>query len=220
MTDTMPDNMLRRSNKNRSPKLSSIDERNFGKYVELYRRLLLLNEKNNLATTLKNIQELLSFSEKIFSSSAVAEAFLYFCLHGAATALVLQTELNMAEATVYRAIKRLRTLGIINPAIKVSKIKNSKGGPRPTVWALEGASTEEISRALRLHFKTLSPKYRVAEEVAQTILDEYMSSRSIQEISYKEILIHIKEMRIPFRAPDVADLAAQYLLERGIKVWR
>ena len=220
MTGTMPDNMLRRSNKNRSPRLPSIDERNFGKYVELYRRLLLLNERNNLATTLKNIQELLSFSERIFSSSAVAETFLYFCLHGAATALVLQTELNMAEATVYRAIKRLRTLGIINPAIKVSKIKNSKGGPRPTVWALEGASTEEISRALRLHFKTLSPKYRVAEEVAQTILDEYMSSRSIREISYKEILIHIKEMRIPFRAPDVADLAAQYLLERGIKVWR
>jgi len=216
----MPGNMLRRSNKNRSPRLPSIDERNFSKYVELYRRLLLLNERNNLATTLKNIQELLSFSERIFSSSAVAEVFLYFCLHGAATALVLQTELNMAEATVYRAIKRLRALGIITPAIKVSKIKNSKGGPRPTIWALEGASTEEISRALRLHFKTLSPKYRVAEEVAQTILDEYMSSRSIREISYKEILIHIKEMRIPFRAPDVADLAAQYLLERGIKVWR
>lgn len=186
----------------------------------MYRKLLLLNEENNLATTLRNIQELLSFSEKIFSSSSVAEAFLYFCLHGAATAWVLQNELNMPEATVYRALKRLRTLGIIIPALKVSKIKSSKGGPRPTIWSLDEASQVEISNAIRLHYKMLSPKFRVAEEVAQSILDEYISVRNIYEISYKEIVIQVKELKIPFRTPDVADLAANYLLEKGIKVWR
>jgi hypothetical protein len=192
-------------------------ESNFGKYVEIYRELLLLNEKNNLATTLKNIQELLSFSEKIFSSSAIAETFLYFCLHGAATAWVLQNEL---EATVYRAMKRLRALSIIVPALKVSKVKNSKGGPRPTVWSLEAASTQEISRALKIHYQMLSPKYRVAEEVAQTILDQYVSCRETSEISYREIVIQIKEMRVPFSTPDIAELAAKYLNEKGVKVWR
>ena len=195
-------------------------ESNFGKYVEVYRELLLLNEENNLATTLKNIQELLSFSEKIFSSSAVAETFLYFCLHGAATAWVLQNELNQPEATVYRAMKRLRALGIVVPALKISKVKNSKGGPRPTVWSLETASTQEISRALKLHYQMLSPKYRVAEEVAQTILDQFVSSREASEISYREIVIQIKEMRVPFSAPDIAELAAKYLNEKGVKVWR
>jgi len=209
-----------RTDKKISFRLVSGEECNFGKYIELYRKLLLLNEKNNLATTLKNIQELLSFSEKIFSSSAVAEAFLYFCLHGAATALILQTELNIPEATVYRALNRMRALGIIMPAIKVSKIKNSKGGPRPTVWSLKNSSTEEISKSLRLHFRFLSPKYRIAEEVAQTILDEYVNRHSIQELTYRQILIHIKELRIPFNKPDIADLTAQYLHERGIKVWR
>jgi hypothetical protein len=204
----------------RSLKSVSEEECNFSKYIELYRELLLLNEKNNLSVALKNIQQLLLFSEKIFSSSSAAEIFLYFCLHGAATGWVLQSELNMPEATVYRVIKRLRALGIIEPAIKVSKVKNSKGGPRPTVWALSKASTEEISFALRLHFRTLSPKYRVAEEVAQTILDEYMSRRKVQEISYREILIHVREMHIPFKTPDIADLAADYLLENGMKVWR
>jgi len=52
----------------------SKNEYNFAKYVDVYRKLLLLNGKNNLATTLKNIQELLSFGERIFSSSAIAEA--------------------------------------------------------------------------------------------------------------------------------------------------
>ena len=206
--------------KNLSLKLFSSDECNFSNYVYIFRKLLLLKEKNNLKTTLKNIQKLLSFTENIFSSNAVAEAFLYFCLKGAATAWILQYELKMPEATSYRALKRLRVLNIVKPAVKVSKIRNSKGGPRPTVWAMECASTEEISNALRLHFRTLSPKYRVAEKVAQTILDEYINKRNTQEISYKEILIQIKELRIPFKTPDIAHLAAQYLNEIGIKVWR
>jgi len=210
---------VRIGDKNRTTKISR-NKSNFHEYIEVYRRLLLLNEKNNLATTLKNIQQLLKFSDKIFSSSAVAETFLYFCLNGASTAWILQNELNMPEATSYRALKRLRSLNIIVPALKVSKIKNSKGGPRPTIWALEGASTDEVAGALRLHYQMLSPKYRVAEDVAQTILDEYIKRRKIKEISYKEIVVKVKELRIPFRAPDIADLAATYLHDKGIKVWR
>jgi predicted transcriptional regulator len=217
------DTMLTTDNSDRDKKSNGSlfrGESNFSRYVEVYRKLLLLNEENNLATTLKNIQELLSFSEKIFSSPAVAEAFLYFCLHGAATAWVLQNELNQPEATTYRALKRMRSLGIVVPALKISKVKSSKGGPRPTVWSLERASTDEISKALKLHYQMLSPKFRVAEDVAQTILDEYIDKRKVLEITYKEIVIQVKELKIPFRTPDIADLAANYLNEKGIKVWR
>ena len=193
---------------------------NFVKFIDVYRQLLLLNENNNLSTTLKNIQELLTFTEKVFSSPAVAEVFLYFCLHGASTAWVLQNELTLPEATAYRALKRLRSMGIVVPALKVSKVKSSKGGPRPTVWAFEGASNEEIAKVLRRHFQLLSPKFQVAETVAQTILDEYIIKRNVDEISYREIVIQVKAQRVPFRTPDIADLAATYLNERGIKVWR
>ena len=208
-----------RSDKNRSagaPRGGS----DFKKYVEVYRHLLTINEKSSLATTLKNIQELLSFTEKVFSSPAVAEVFLYLCLQGSATAWILQNELSIPEATVYRALKRLRSMGILLPALKASKVKHSKGGPRPTVWAIEGATTEEVARALRLHYKMLSPKFLVAEEVAQTILEEYIEKRNVDEISYREIVIQVKELRIPFRTPDIADLAATYLNEKGVKVWR
>lgn len=194
--------------------------RNFGKFIEVYRQLLLLNENNNLETTLKNIQELLTFTEKVFSSPAVAEVFLYFCLHGAATAWTIQNELSTPEATAYRALKRLRSMGIVVPALKVSKVKSSKGGPRPTVWALEVSSNDEVAKALRLHYKLLSPKFQVAETVAQTILDEYITKRKVDEIDYREILVQVKALRVPFRTPDIADLAATYLNERGIKVWR
>lgn len=211
---------FRSPHKKTSESSFSDDEYNFEEYLTFYRKLLLPNEKNNASAVMVKIHKFLSFNEKIFSSSSVAETFLYFCLHGAATAWILQSELNMPEATAYRALKRLRALKIVLPAIKVSKIRNSKGGPRPIVWALTDASTEEISKALMLHFRTLSPKYRVAEEVAQTILDEYVNRRHVEEISYREILIRIKEMHIPFRTPDIAYLASQYLHERGVKVWR
>jgi len=206
--------------KKRSVRASSGREANFAKYVDVFRKLLLLNEKNDLATTLKNIQELMSFSEKIFSSSAVSEAFLYFCLHGASTAWVLQCELSMPEATVYRALKRLRAMGVVVPALKVSKVKRSKGGPRPTVWAIDSATPEEVSTALKHHYRMLSPKFRVAEEVAQTILDEFAEKGMPHEINYRDIMQQVRELKIPFKGPDIADLAAQYLHERGIKVWR
>ncbi len=205
--------------KSRSVGRGTPRETNFVRYTQIFRQLLLLNEKNDLATTLKNIQELLNFSESIFSSPAVAETFLYFCLHGAGTAWVLQTELNQPEATVYRTLKRLRAVGLISPALKVSKVQSSKGGPRPTVWSLESATGDEIAAALKHHYRTLSPKYRVAEEVAQTILDQYVQ-KGHEEITYRDLLDQIKEMRIPFKAPDIADLAAQYLVEKGVKVWR
>jgi predicted transcriptional regulator len=205
--------------KSRSVSRVKPEESNFVQYTQIFRQLLLLNEKNDLATTLKNIQELLNFSENIFSSTAVAETFLYFCLHGAATAWVLQMELNQPEATVYRTLKRLRAVGLISPALKVSKIQSSKGGPRPTIWALGSASGDEIAAALKHHYRTLSPKYRVAEEVAQTILDQYVK-KGREEITYRDLLDQIKEMHIPFKAPDIADLAAQYLVEKGVKVWR
>ncbi|MFW6121972.1 MAG: hypothetical protein ACOC80_13905 [Petrotogales bacterium] len=208
------------NDKKHSVKKPKTSDEGYTKYVNIYRKILLMNEKNDLGTTLKNIQELLNFNEKIFSSSSVAEAFMYFCLHGAATAWVIQSELNMPEATAYRALKRLRSMNIVVPALKVSKVKRSKGGPRPTVWALQNAESDEIAKALKLHYKMLSPKYKVAEEIAQTILEEFSQEGTLDEISYKEIVIQVKELKIPFKAPDVAELAARYLHERGIKVWR
>lgn len=183
-------------------------------------KLLLSLHGDNSSNSIIYKHTILSKVGGIFRNKSIAEVFVYLCLHGAATAWIIQCHMDMSETTTYRVLKQLRASGFIKPAIKVSKAKGSKGGPRPTVWVLEGSSTEEAARALRLHYRLLSPKYRIAEEVAQSILDDYITPRQVTEITYREIVIQVKELKIPFSSPDIANLAARYLHERGITVWR
>lgn len=183
-------------------------------------KLLLSLHGDNSSNSIIYKHTILSKVGGIFRNKSIAEVFVYLCLHGAATAWIIQCHMDMSETTTYRVLKQLRASGFIKPAIKVSKAKGSKGGPRPTVWVLEGFSTEEAARALRLHYRLLSPKYRIAEEVAQSILDDYITPRQVTEITYREIVIQVKELKIPFSSPDIANLAARYLHERGITVWR
>ena len=51
-------------------------------------------------------------------------------------------------------------------------------------------------------------------------LEEYKETGKPLEIQYRDIIGKVKELKIPFKGPDIVDLAAQYLHERGIKVWR
>jgi len=72
---------------------------------------------------------------------------------------------------------------------------------------------------MKVYYRTLSPKYRAAEKVAQTILDEFRLDQPM-EVRYTDIMLKVKAMKIPYSGSDVADLAAQYLHEKGVKVWR
>jgi len=114
---------------------------------------ILFKASNSAAHT----QTVLSKLRSIFSSEATARAFAYFCLHGSSTAWMLQCELNMPEATVYRVLNRLHARGIIAPVMRIRKVKRSKGGPRPTIWVLEGSSPDEVAEALKLHYRLLPP---------------------------------------------------------------
>jgi len=151
----------------------------------------------------------------------MAQAFLYLCRHGATTAWLLQVMLGMPETTSHRILKRFNALGVVEPIIKLPKRLKKRSGPIPKVWGLVGhCSDDEVATAINLHYRTLSPKFRLSMEVAQTILTDYLNRRNLKEISYKEIVVYIKESRrTPFFIPDIAELSAQYLREQGIKVW-
>jgi len=129
-------------------------------------------------------------------------------------------QLGLPEATAHRVLRNLRALGIVEPILKVPQRCMRRSGPMPTIWGLVGhCSDEEVARAVTLHYRALSPKYRAAEKVVQTILDEFKQDQPM-EVKYTDIMIRVKAMKIPYSGPGVANLAAQYLHEKGIKIWR
>ncbi|GAJ12907.1 unnamed protein product, partial [marine sediment metagenome] len=150
---------------------------------------------------------------------AVGEVFIYLLDRNACTAWLLQVHLNMPEATAYRTLKRLRSLGVLEKVMIIRKPVKSSGGPRPTVWAILGASREDIANVIGDHNRSLSPKYRVAEEIVQSMMKDFMSIRVKQEITRKEIHFVLNEFKMPYRKYDVQLFIEQIFKDKGIKVW-
>ncbi len=145
----------------------------------------------------------------------------YFMDYGAATSLILQQRLKLSASKVYYRIKQLKDLGLIEPAVRMPRERYSKGGPRATVFKVPDADIDQVNAAINLHRKLLSPKYRVAEELAQILLDEYIEPKGLKEITKREILVFVKKRHVLFVTGDIAELMARYLQnQRGIKVWR
>jgi hypothetical protein len=190
-------------------------------YIIRFFRLLLRNWKNNSGGGLGYERELLQVCRKIFASEPTGEVFLYMCKNGAATAWVLEVQLSMSTTTVYEVIKRLRGESIVEPVLRVPNQVKRKGGPLPRLWGLSGYwSDEEAARAITLHYRSLSPKYRAAEKVAQAILDDFYKKGKPLELRYSDIFARIKVMNIPYAAHDIAEMTSLYLHERGVKIWR
>ena len=195
------------------------------KFVRLVARFLTINP----SILHEGLEELISKVEfnvdwtqvgPLLGKDDLRRAVFYFLDYGAATSLILQNRLKLDDSKVHRHLKKLRTLGIIEPAIRIPKGRGSKGGPRATVYKVPDSTIDQVHAAVNLHRRLLSPKYRVAEEMAQLLMDEYLEPREMREISYREILTFIKRKHVTFVVPDIAHLAAQYLHERGVKVWR
>ncbi len=182
--------------------------------------LLLYNESDNspIQRALRG-EKLASFLGSIFSSKAVGEVFVYLLDRKACTAWLLQIHLNIPEATAYRALKRLRSLGVLEKVLKISKPIKTAGGPRPTLWAILGASKADLASVIGEHNRSLSPKYRAAEQIVQTMMRDYTSIRVKQKITRKEISFVVKEFNIPYRRYDVQLFVEQIFKDKGIKVW-
>jgi len=181
---------------------------------------LLHGELNKLVLKNPTNLNIIQLGE-ILGIGDLRDILFYFMDYGAATSLILQQRLKLNGSKVYRRIKRLKSLGLIELAIRMPRESSSKGGPRAIVFKVLDADIVQVNDAIALHRKLLSPKYRVAEELAQILLEEYIEPRGLKEITKREIFVFVKERKVLFVAGDIAELMAQYLQhQRGIKVWR
>ena len=188
--------------------------------IEAFKLLLSIRE-NNTPDSLSHELKLVSFCKNILSSESSIQIFLYFCKNGAATSQVLQVQLSMKGASVYRGIKILSNMGYIYPVRKINRRRLKHPGPRPEVWAIVGADDSDVAECIRLHNRCSSPKYRLAEEILPTILDDFIYKRNVTEVTRRELIQYVKETKlVKFNAHDIVELAIPIIESKGIKVWR
>lgn len=202
--------------------LQSENESNSVYDIIMQFKLLLLNGSDLVSERAIRAEKLLSFGKSIFTSRSTGEVFMYFLEHGAVTSWVLQVDLGMPEATAYRSLKNLRRLGVIEKAQKIGKQRRANGGPRPTLWGLLGCTPSQERDALLKHYRAESPKYRVAEKIAQSIIEDFLEPQGLREIGWRQMLYRVRGSRgvSKHSVPDLAELTKRSLVLRGIKVWK
>ena len=188
-------------------------------------KLLLSLGENNSFSDAMNSHELLSYSEKdldqvgkILSIRDLRKMAWYFLDYGAATATILQNRLGITGPTTYRYMKDLKAFKFIFLAVRVRKARGKKGGPRPEVWMVPDAKTDDINDAQRLHKNLMNPKYLYAESMAQLMLDEYILVKEITEISKVKYIEFLRDRKVkPAVIPDIVMISIPYFKEQGIR---
>ena len=165
--------------------------------------------------TLSNLSNIIGLN-RLARSSNLLKVAMFFARHKASTFRILSRELKIPRSSLFWAIEELINLGLIEP---VDEIRQRKGRPA-FIYATPDASEDDIKRARIRHRRISNPKYRAAERLAQTLLTEYLEKRERCEISIREILIFIREVKLPYSSVDVAEIVAELLSEKGIKIWR
>jgi hypothetical protein len=173
---------------------------------------------NSLKSRRVREAELLSLFKAI-TTGVTFEVLIYFLKNRVATSSVVIMETGLPYASVYRAIKVLKSIGFLHMATKVRNNVGVKGGPRPNVWALPGTREEQVWEAVNRHNKISSDESLITEKLIEELM-ESQRLRVLGEITRQEILIVTRSSTF-LRGPDLvkmADRIGQHMMTVGIEV--
>lgn len=150
----------------------------------------------------------------------------YLLERGAISSVIARRRLLIPRRSAFRSLEDLVNLGLIELAYQ-SKVPSLKGHPG-NIYRLVGAPVEAVRDAATLHNLLISSKkYRIADDLAQTILEEFKQEEK-KEINESDVVNRIKQLKIPYSVPDVSQAVCRILRDNGLrisyennlKVWR
>ncbi len=212
-----------------SPKLSSLPEPNSLYYILKETKLssykLNLTQRDSIGHPIESgpvyepNSSILTDLGHILSDRNLRRSAFYALDAGALTGRILKEVLGLNHTASIRAIQELTALGILSPSLPIHRPRGAKGGPRVTVYQTPEATSDQVAQTCELQRRLEAPKYRVALRYTQVILEEYLEPRHLDEITYRDLLDELRVRKVP-EYIDVADMTAQLLVARGVKVWR
>ena len=193
----------------------SFDEKNPILYIKLFFDYFLSYSKNIPSSPEVFLNDYFSFVEKICSSKVRKKVFIHLFLVRASTVSLIRRTLGLSQSSVYRELDSLISYDLVS---KVMSHRDGRGRPI-TVYAIFGYQSEDIVSAVERSRRNRSPSYSLVSRVKQFILDDYLQSRELSEISYREVAELTRSHCKGFNSGDIARLVARELTVDGIKVW-
>jgi len=174
---------------------------------------LLIFPVSTYAFTPAQLKKLLKKHESIMSIKGRREVYYYFLDHIAGTGALTMQETGLSEQGAYSHMKWLYQNEFIVSHGKLKSVK--KGGPRPVLYALPGATSEQIAR-VRIKIDKGRQSYTLVIELTQLLFEDIIDA----QIQYNKIVNVAKKRCKGFDLIGIADQVARELHEKGIKIWR
>ncbi|MFX0211959.1 MAG: hypothetical protein ACFFDT_38645 [Candidatus Hodarchaeota archaeon] len=203
--------------------LLSIFGNNRGYNIESVNQLLVtfVTINSQLPDNLR--REFFTKVDKIWGTDSIRKTFLYLCNHRAATQFMISKGTNLSIMSVSRAVNYLKKEKLIVEATKV-RMAYSKGGPRPSVWAVINYDPEDVKEACEKHARINTPAFSEANRITQFILDEFLALKPEwlkKQIQYRDIIKIIRENSTNYQFSDMAQIVSEQLqVQHGVKIWR
>jgi len=172
------------------------------------------NQPSDLKKDSMQLQKILVRHEGIMKSPVRRRVYYWFLENIAATGSLIVAETDIPEASVYNQLKWLKRHGFIEPQGKIKSVK--KGGPKPVLYSLPGASKEDLARTILSVQKANQPTYRLVTELTQLCWEDVED----MEIQMSKIIGVCRMRSRGFHFLGIADMVAKELHEKEVKVWR
>lgn len=198
--------------------LLSSDDRKSYTYTDMLFQLLLSTNSRKSFNPLSQVKEFFSWVDSISSSKIRKKIFYRFLDKKVATAPTILLDLNVSEPGLYRELKILVKNDVLE-YITDSRIFRRKTGRPPRVYGLKGKWTpDDIVRAIEEHNAVKKPTFVLVATIGQSIMDDYIQVRGLEEIHWSEINALCKGNCKGFYTPDITKKVAQYLTKQGVQV--
>jgi hypothetical protein len=193
-----------------------IDENNSQYIILILKQLLFLFMTATPIRSATHAYQL--FSKMRIFKPRLATILFYFMRDQAATPQVVLQDLDfISEAQFYRIVRELKTAGMIVPHQRVRSSK--KGGRRSLVYAIEGATQEDVINAIRKEEERSNPLLQTSRRIYQIVMDDFITPRGLKDFHYNQVLAVAKQLKMSgFYRVDVTKQVCKLLQHQGIKV--
>jgi len=166
------------------------------------------------------VKDFFSWCENISTSTIRKKIFYYFLDKKVGTVPVIVASLKLPEPSIYREVNNLYRFQVLEPIVNSRLFKRRKGRP-PTVYGLKGLwKPDDVIKAVQTHNQTKNKSFVLISSLGQSIMDDYLSPRFLEEITMREIESQCRGECKGYYSVDIANGVAEFLQNQGVTVWR